>query len=436
MGESSPAGLYPGQGNAMMLRLSIVFISLLSAASLVGCSNSGEFTGSPMDPQPERITTNAGSTTCIGTWQVVIDRNSGTIDALMQRNPSNALNIIGFLEPPPMSSLKIDFDSLVIKPGEQTLAVDVILTHPIFTGEKRFNGFDVRGIVFGPDVLNADGYTRWFNPDEFDGIPLGYKDGLLGTPDAEAGFPEHFNGFKYFADGIGNEQSVVDFFSSPMNVSLRGAFTEGNSISRRYKLSWVEKESPIDFLVFNYAVYANYRLPMGDPPFGLDSFSISANSAEAIFTGVTENVNTLYYDPDSGSSGGSIDFDIEIFDWQGVASNYAVSVESVSQELLDETVAEFEYLSGPHTAVFNIQADIQPDSTCGIELLITCIDESTYGGNYIFNLMPGGHPLYNEPIAVKFPYTVFVADKPQGLTWWIGANSPSRRRIPTPWTSA
>jgi hypothetical protein len=33
----------------------------------------------------------------------------------------------------------------------------------------------------------------------------------------------------------------------------------------------------------------------------------------------------------------------------------------------------------------------------------------------MFNLMPGDYPLYNEPIAVKFPYTVFVADKPPGL---------------------
>jgi hypothetical protein len=400
---------------------------ILLKIMLPGCSSNGNNPVIPdLLPKPgDKSAALRNNTLCIDFRTVYISRDMGHVSVDIHRQASDALNILGFLEPPPMGNLRIDFETLKINADEELVTVDVIIEHPLLTGEKRFNGFDVRGIVFGPDMLNADGFVRWFNPGEFSDLPLGYHDGLLGTEGLWENYPRRFNGYKYFAGGIEPDQDVDDFFLESANVSLRGVFQEGDDVCRRYVLSWKDQVSPVDFFVFNYAVYANYRFPKGQPPYGLDAFSLSANSAEAIFARVTENENTLFFNEDTGSAGGSIDFDIEIFDWQGVESTYTASIKSVEQDLLPETELDFVEIASPNSAIFNIQADVEPLTVAGLEFLITCSDGTTYGDAYIASLMPPSHHLYDEPIVVKFPYTAKVSNLPEGINLIDSGELPS-----------
>ena len=103
------------------------------------------------------------------------------------------------------------------------MSVDVLLSHPL-PNNPEYTGFDVRGIVAITDgsgkpfpdnslilsaegetrCANADGYTRWWNPTEFDGPGiLGYHDGKLGKPESKIHFASTINGYKYFADELG-----------------------------------------------------------------------------------------------------------------------------------------------------------------------------------------------------------------------------------------
>jgi len=365
-----------------------------------------------------------GGTMCLGLWQVVIDKADRSIDAVKLREPEGALNVLGFMEPPALETLKIDFGTLIIDSLEKKVRVDVILQHPLNTGKGVFNGFDVRGIVFGPDVLNADGFTRWFNPSEFDGLPFGYADGLLGAPDSYANYPGLFNGFKYFASGLGFKDKVSDFLSVTQNIANRGAFLEGDTVARRYELSWAKTSPPVNFLVFNYAVYANYEFPEGSPPHGLDDFSKSANSVEAVFTRVTEMDNNLFYNPGAGYGGGEIALEIEVFDWQGVEDSYIVSIKSAKPDLIEETSAVFEYTTGPYSAVFTVYAAGHPDSLDDIELQITCTDGETYGAHYFLGQMDNTHLLYYTPIEIKFRYMIAVTEVQPGLVLAGSGNLP------------
>ncbi len=166
----------------------------------------------------------------------MINRNTGQIDLNAMRQADLALNVLGFLEPPALVNLSIDFNALEFDAPNKYIGVDVILTRHFINNEKVFTGFDVKGIVFGPAVENADGLTRYFNPDDFTGTAFGYIDGLLGAPDSYANYPKDFNGFKYFADNISLDETVAEYFADPANMANRGRFSEGSKLRRHYDL--------------------------------------------------------------------------------------------------------------------------------------------------------------------------------------------------------
>jgi len=121
----------------------------------IGCKG-----GSPNPLIPDEgiseQTIKAGGTSLWGFWSVEIEKSTREVKAIPIRNTDLALNVLGFLEPPSLKNLTIDFGTLVINTGQGTVQVDVTLKHPFQTAEKIFNGFDVRGIVFGAMVTNAD----------------------------------------------------------------------------------------------------------------------------------------------------------------------------------------------------------------------------------------------------------------------------------------
>ncbi len=283
----------------MFRHLTIAIALIVMTAFGVSCSNSP--VSSP-DTQTGALELGEalGSTSCAGFWQVTVDPVAGTIEAADMRSGDKIVNVLGFLEPPALSGMTIDFDTLYI--DNPIIEVDVIINHPFDTVYNQFTGFDVRGVVFGPELTNADGLTIIPSPEFFTGVPFGYQNGLLGTPDGIADY-EGLAGYKYFTDGLDADADLAEFLSDPFFVEYRGYFPEGGLCVRHYVLDWSNVEH--DFFVFNYAIYANYDWPVGDGPYDINDFEITtANSAEAVCCKVTELDNSLYYS--DGSGGGTI----------------------------------------------------------------------------------------------------------------------------------
>jgi len=381
------------------LMLLVFFLGLLGV--VIGCSGSS---GGPTIPEPDKSSnkTDAG-TLCLGAWQVAVNKETGELNVYQARGSDLALNVLSFMEPPPLENLSINFSTLVL--DDPFLEVDVIFTHPI--ADPVFTGFDVRGVVFGPDVLNADGYTPYMRPDDFTSVPFGYKDGLLGAPDSYANYSNELNGYKYFADGLGKDDSVVTFFSSESNLANRGKFANGSKNTRHYVMSWEGKPAPLNFLVFNYAVYANYDWPTGEPPITLDDFAITANSQEAFCFKASIGENTLYYS--GGTGGGAVTLNAELWDWQGF-DDYDVTMEAGSvfggSPIHHDTTSPG---STSKSQVFTFTAvPGTPTSADNITATITATDKSaTFGSSWFMHLFPEGNSLYG-----KYVYSVWYTSIP------------------------
>lgn len=296
---------------------------VMFALMLAGCSQGT----SPTDPGVETVSDTAMAADetnhlLAGIFTIVCDPPSGTVDIIPLRDADFHLNALKFMEPPPLVYLSLEstptFDGNI-------LDVDIGLRHPL-PGCPELTIFDVCGIVFtngtlsgfekAPNIvmptdgdtrlLNADGYTRWWNPVEF---PFGdtifnYRDGLLGTPYWIAEYNCTLNGFKYFADGLGKDDPVLSL--APSN---RGVFSPGEKNIRNYRIDLSGG------FVFNYAVDACWAKPDGGPPYSVpDDFPKEANRSEAYQVSVTETLNTLWYDPSNGHSGGRMRITVDVWD--------------------------------------------------------------------------------------------------------------------------
>jgi hypothetical protein len=318
--------------NYFLALTSLVILTIL----VVGCSQNGPITpganfqglnqSNTMGPQGNRI--------LWGLWQLRVDLANRSVDIIPLREGAAHVNVVSMLEPKPLTYLDIDNSTLSVNMAEQTVNVDVILTHPI-PSHPEYTGFDVRGIVITdgsmtpiqsdiklkmskPEetrLINADGYTRWWNPREFTGSGiLGYSDGKLGVKNSVAKYESTLNGYKYFADGLGVDSDVL----SPLVLLNRGRFSTSSTNTRHYTLAF--GPGTADFMVFNYAVDGNWEKPANMPPTSIDDFPKSANSLEPFHIDITQEVNSLYYDPtliDCPPSGGLLRLKIDVATWQG-----------------------------------------------------------------------------------------------------------------------
>lgn len=301
---------------------------LLLAIAIVfayGCSGGGSNT--PLIPDagdisPLEAAVGSDSHTNWGLWQFVCDPAAETLDIIQLRTGTIHLNALKFVNTPPYVYLTIEslgFSGNIVD-------VDIGLRHS-FLGLNQFTGFDVKGILISdgslngftdPDVnipgmgdtrlLNPDGYTRWWNPNEFpdNGTIFGYMDGVLGQPYDIAGFTATVNGYKYFCDDLDDPDDPL----SDIDISNRGVFSAGQKNVRHYTI-----EMSSGGLVFNYAVDANWKFPVGSPPYQApDDFSELANQPETYRISISELDNSLYYDPVEGA-GGDLHLSIDVYDW-------------------------------------------------------------------------------------------------------------------------
>ncbi|MFH1676615.1 MAG: PKD domain-containing protein, partial [bacterium] len=266
----------------------------------------------------------------LGYWDVLVNPDGPSVEFVPLRTSEMHLNAIKFLEGAQMNI------SLGAKPVNDngTLYVQIVLKHP-FTGALQFCGFDVKGIFlslgsetgFGDSelkiagvhetrLINADGFTRWWNPAEFMGSGIfGYLPGKLGYP-LDPTKAAKLNGYKLFADGL-----AADAGLDTLDVPDRAMFTAGATLSRDYVISLAGG------VKFNYAVDASWAPPSPNPPNNVpDDFPIQANAEEPWWFEVTETLNTLWYA--NSKHGGNAFYDVTIHDWQGSDTIGSVTFES------------------------------------------------------------------------------------------------------------
>lgn len=308
-----------------MLRSFPIFavIAVILLLVLSSCSSSGIADPTvAADPgvSPGERTSSSGPHQCWGLYTFTIDPSAKTLEYEPNREGSMHLNVLQFLEPPPLVNLTLES---VVFAGDKVIA-DIGLRHP-FLGLDEFTGFDVCGVVitdgnrFGfqdseirmprtdeTRLVNADGYTRWWNPLEFpyNGTMFSYKNGKLGLGDEFVEYATTINGYKYFTESLGPNDPVTD-----ADLNKRGMFAAGQKNIRKFEIQWDSYG-----LIFNYAIDASWEFPEGSHPWEVPGdFGPDANKPEAWHIEVTETDNTLFND--GAYSGGDLSLSIDVYDW-------------------------------------------------------------------------------------------------------------------------
>lgn len=315
-------------------------VAVLCIFCLVSCQNSSNTLLAPSQDLTSAQQKNSPGTSNAqlwGFWHVSIDPDSNTVDIIPLRGVEFAANVNTFLEPggKPKNNLGIKVIHGESDFPNGLVVVDVSLTHPL--PYPQYSGFDVRGILihngttlsksdssvtYGVTgntndavLLNADGWTRWWNPQEFltPGI-LGYKKGALSNFDKKP--TAVINGYKCFADGLGATDNYREFVTKSENNKNRCWFTSGSTNTRRYRIQFPVGQ-PIKY---DYCVFACWEEPdpaaSGDPgKYEAGDFAISANCQEAFHLVVdTSGSNAYYVNPTT--KGGKLNLKLEVFDWQ------------------------------------------------------------------------------------------------------------------------
>jgi len=318
----------------MLKKFSAILLSCVLTATLgfYGCSGGSDPVAADMSSHltPDISRVSSSSRILWGVYEVTLDPISGTAEVIAPRSAEFTCNVTNFLQPP-MSTHLIDIiiDEQLTDFDTGYVVCHVSLSHP-FPWEKKFRGFDVRGIVMGGGsdgldydqhmihagendltLLNADGYTRWWNASEFItyGNLFGYIQGKLATPDFHPSAT--LNAYKYFADSIDKNDEVDP------DPETRGTFgTVPGTNTRIYELQF-PMDNGLPEYRFAYAVDASWYDPdpSGGPYFPVDSFPPEANMAEAFNVRVTDAGSTAWY-VDENHNGGYLVLDIEVFDWQ------------------------------------------------------------------------------------------------------------------------
>lgn len=327
-----------------MRRIATLFTLTALVLVLIGCSGGGSNAVTP-DLSGDNLSRHESSSNTMlwGTWDVLLDPVSGTAEILPLRGLELTVNVTQFLQPPSSAThlMGIDIDDLQTDWASGFVVVDVRFTHP-FMGIDQYTGFDVKGVCIGdgtiqattdpavvwagPDdltLLNADGYTRWYNPTEFTSYNslFGFTLGKLGTPSTN--FTATLNGYKYFCDYIDADTVLAEFFADPGCMNPRGFYSAGNTITRTYELQFpVAGGNPI--YQFQYAVVASWDEPTVIPPTDIpDDFAISANCHEPYVLSTFDESDMFYTDP--GNFGGNLRMYVRVFDHQGAANGDVAS---------------------------------------------------------------------------------------------------------------
>lgn len=293
----------------------VAFIVLFLITTLLGCSGNSPITP-PTDTEILQGLNSHGSPSpnraLLGLWEVRIDASDSEIEIIPTRFGTVHLNIRRFLEEGVCTNCFSIEPPVIFQP--YGFDIDLSITHP-FPGLSIYTVFDVRGIVMLPgtytfpnmeflttrvsngdwSILDPDGWTPIFNADDYPGPGVaGYSRGKMVNPDW--GDPTNtLNPFMaYFSEG----QSEDD--------GGRRAFLTHDKIVRTWKF-----DSSTDELKFWYAIDACWDIPVGEEPYEIDDFPMSANCVEPYRFDLEIVDGWLWPD------GGTVTFGVDIYDHQG-----------------------------------------------------------------------------------------------------------------------
>lgn len=299
----------------------------LTCCLLIGalaCSANSRIVTPDLEPEKNN---SSGNNNLWGLYDIRIDPVTLEASVLPARTVEFMLNVNKFMNMNPTSlTLQITDASQLMTEGLVTL--DVNLTHPLPT-KPKLAGLDVHCALFtdststllydntlsyavegfNPVLLNPDGWTRWYNAQEFTGPgAFGWVPGNLGTITNPLAT---LNPYKLYADGLAPTADAAGWLDA--NQAARALFSAGTTNTREYQLKFpIFGGSP--FLKFQYAVIASWDIPGSDDP-GPSDFPLSANAAEASAIRIDTGESTMYYTVDK--QGGDLILNVDIFDWQG-----------------------------------------------------------------------------------------------------------------------
>jgi len=435
---------------------------------MLGCSNSAGIAPGikPVD-ESRHMSSESFGRILWGLWDVAIDPESATADVAPIRSGQFTANVTQFLQPP---INPIDMLIITIEPGTQFskgyIIADATVRHP-FQGKNFYNGFDVRGILLtngshqgyhDPSVittgdgetqlLNADGYTRWWNYPEFIsyGTIFGYTPGALAPPIQPSAT---VNPYKYFADGLAPDAPM-----SELDTSKRGFFSTLPGVNtRRYEIQF-EMGSGKPVFHFQYAIDASWTKPdpAYKPNYPPEAFPLTANCPEAFMVDVTDAGSTAWWQADD-DFGGELVLEIAVSDWQG-PENPGGSLGEVSEIWLESPI-----LGGAVEVLGTGKVTSLEALTFKVEITLGNLQLTKAGTEYLFGTVVSSNPTTYEPqvpggsafayppapLAAYFKCAVEIkgsTEKPiwptfqgsRGNTGYVGLNGPSEVHNAPTWT--
>ncbi len=366
-----------------------------------------------------------------GYYEVEIDPVTMNVSVVPVRHVMFTANMVNIMNSNP-AYLGFDIQEVIMESEYMDIDVNVSLAHP-FPGMNQFDGYDVRGIFIGDGsgilehnndliypvtgtdqfMLNdpddgdgggPDGYTRWFNPTEFDPListmPLfAYTSGIYASSGNDG--TATLNPYRYFADEIALDEDVFDWLT--YSYELDGRFSAGSSSTRNYYLRFPTSKG----VWFNYAITANWEGPDTHP----------SNTPEAV--GCQADVTESLFFVDETNWGGKLIVDLGIFDWgseieDGYMQDYNVIIESTvldGEYILDMTemtpVGGTEQYSTYH---FEVDPD-NVDSLDGQEMFVLVeYPDLDYQNEFgVPNLA------HTDSLTAVFRYDLVIAPEPTNL---------------------
>jgi len=432
------------------LALALIFI-------ISGCSGSGGNPITPGSPVPDQGLTGStpqdmpdadrsadgGFRALWALYDITIDSDTLAVEITPIRHEAFTFNVTRFLQPPAgdASNLGIALVDTSQFQSAGRIDLDISFTHP-FPSLPKTRGFDVMGVfmsdgsiegeqdpsVLYPEgnaeearLLNADGYTRWMNATEFtDPGLLGFTPGVKGI----YGFlpTSTINGFKYYTENLDVTTDLPAFFQTSSNISSRGSFKAGTTLTRRYEIQFPMSGGK-PYVRYQYAILASWAQP--DPAGGsnpaVSHFPPEANLQEAIHLSVADNGSNLFFETHS-SAGGILKLRIEIFDWQGsdnpggvAAELYKLWIEDAGGHVVPG--GAYDMLPGAivtdglgNSSVFTVELNGCTPQYAGLqEFLITAVSKSPtnydngFGSTYPEGVRLAAYNLFSVPVSDMNP---------------------------------
>ncbi|MCX6647242.1 MAG: hypothetical protein NTY09_12930 [bacterium] len=390
-----------------MFLVALALITLLS----MGCSGNGNNPTSPgtnLNPAVDAgKTVNYASPSLMGYYDVYIDPEAGIVEAVPNRGTEFILNTVRFLNNSPAG---IGLSNIILENrGDYFyIALDWSIKHPApispdldvfdMRGSIIFDGTGVLGyntdLKYGAQgidqtMINADGYTRWFNKREFLTPGFGgYSTGnyAIDTVNCEG----TFNPYKYFADGLGATDDLYPWLQA--NTAGNGRFTAGANLTRRMEFNF---PIPAPGIKFGYSVFALW-----------EDVGVVTNTPEAVACNV-DVTDDIYFDGNTG--GGSLILDAGLYGWMDAPTSIYIE-STVLDSPYQLTVGEMiPTSSGTNWAIYH--TEIPSDSVTSVAGQEFWVIAEYAGYNYI---SPFGiaNDAGTDTLAAGFRYDLLVADAP------------------------